>query len=88
MTSSAFFVLFAHKNLITFLRTTFQYPHLVYGAIASSAPVRAQTNFQGYNHVVGRSFADPVVGGSQKVPVLFKRQIQWKNYSLKLFNVQ
>ncbi|XP_077996059.1 thymus-specific serine protease-like [Glandiceps talaboti] len=43
-----------------------KYPHLVYGAIASSAPVKAETNFEGYNEVVAASLADPVVKGSQE----------------------
>ncbi|XP_064621595.1 thymus-specific serine protease-like [Lineus longissimus] len=43
-----------------------KYPHLVYGAVASSAPVRAITNFEGYNNVVAASLADPVVNGSKK----------------------
>ncbi|XP_013421400.1 thymus-specific serine protease [Lingula anatina] len=43
-----------------------KYPHIVYGAIASSAPVRAQANFEGYNDVVASSLADPVVKGSQE----------------------
>ncbi|XP_038044256.1 thymus-specific serine protease-like isoform X2 [Patiria miniata] len=43
-----------------------KYPHLVYGSVASSAPVRAQANFEGYNEVVAASFADPIVFGSEK----------------------
>ncbi|XP_062571736.1 thymus-specific serine protease-like [Saccostrea cucullata] len=43
-----------------------KYPHLVFGAVASSAPVQAQTDFQGYNEVVAKSLADPTVGGSKQ----------------------
>lgn len=35
-------------NIKTFL---LQYPHLVIGAVASSAPVQATVNFEGYNNV-------------------------------------
>ena len=45
----------------------FQYPHLVYGAVASSAPVHATVNFEGYNSVVAASIRDPVVNGSEQV---------------------
>jgi hypothetical protein len=40
--------------------------------VASSAPVRAKTNFEGYNKVVAASLADPVVNGSKKVQFIFK----------------
>lgn len=43
-----------------------KFPHLVFAAVASSAPVRAQLDFQGYNKVVAASLADEVVGGSDK----------------------
>lgn len=43
-----------------------KYPHLVFGAVASSAPVQAQTNFEGYNEVVAQSLTDSTVGGSQQ----------------------
>ncbi|XP_061175291.1 thymus-specific serine protease-like [Saccostrea echinata] len=43
-----------------------KFPHLVFGAVASSAPVQAQTDFQGYNEVVAQSLADPAVGGSKQ----------------------
>nr|XP_006627603.1 PREDICTED: thymus-specific serine protease [Lepisosteus oculatus] len=43
-----------------------KFPHLVYGAVASSAPVRAQLDFTGYNKVVAKSLANPAVGGSDR----------------------
>ncbi|XP_078517215.1 thymus-specific serine protease-like [Lissotriton helveticus] len=43
-----------------------KFPHLVYAAVSSSAPVRAELDFIGYNKVVSESLADPVVGGSVK----------------------
>ncbi|XP_071962531.1 thymus-specific serine protease-like [Antedon mediterranea] len=43
-----------------------KYPHLVHAAVASSAPVRAITNFEGYNNVVRASLSDTSIGGSQK----------------------
>ena len=52
-----------------------QYPHLVYGAIASSAPVRAKVNFEGYNDVVAASLSDPIVNGSIKVGISFRLYI-------------
>jgi serine protease 16 len=41
-----------------------KYPHLVWAAVASSAPVEAIENYQGYNNVVGQSMAATSVGGS------------------------
>ena len=52
-----------------FLVFFFQYPHLVHAAVASSAPVRAITNFEGYNEVVAASLASKIVGGSDQVGV-------------------
>ncbi|XP_026877516.2 thymus-specific serine protease [Electrophorus electricus] len=43
-----------------------KFPHLIYGAVASSAPVRAELDFSAYNKVVGRSLMDERVGGSEK----------------------
>ncbi|XP_018411518.1 PREDICTED: thymus-specific serine protease-like [Nanorana parkeri] len=43
-----------------------KFPHLVYAAVASSAPVRAELNFIDYNKVVANSLSDPVIGGSEK----------------------
>ena len=39
----------------------------MYGAIASSAPVEAEVNFEGYNDVVAASLSTPIVNGSAKV---------------------
>ncbi|XP_043855129.1 thymus-specific serine protease [Dromiciops gliroides] len=41
-----------------------KFPHLIWAAVASSAPVQAQLDFSSYNEVVSRSLADPAVGGS------------------------
>jgi serine protease 16 len=41
-----------------------KYPHIVQGAVASSAPVKAIVNFQGYNDVVSQSLATNIIGGS------------------------
>uniref|UniRef100_UPI00398EDDF2 LOW QUALITY PROTEIN: thymus-specific serine protease n=1 Tax=Pristiophorus japonicus TaxID=55135 RepID=UPI00398EDDF2 len=43
-----------------------KFPHLVFAALASSAPVRAELDFTGYNKVVARSLSNPGVGGSLK----------------------
>ncbi|XP_063793920.1 thymus-specific serine protease [Pseudophryne corroboree] len=43
-----------------------KFPHLVYAAVASSAPVRAELDFIDYNKVVAQSLSDPVIGGSTK----------------------
>mmetsp|Transcript_7109 Transcript_7109/g.13494 ORF Transcript_7109/g.13494 Transcript_7109/m.13494 type:complete len:545 (-) Transcript_7109:239-1873(-) len=43
-----------------------KYPHLVYAAISSSAPVKAIANFQGYNDVVASSLSKEIVGGSKE----------------------
>ncbi|XP_066512259.1 thymus-specific serine protease-like [Hoplias malabaricus] len=43
-----------------------KFPHLVFGAVASSAPVQAKLDFSAYNTVVGHSLLDESVGGSDK----------------------
>ncbi|XP_060113528.1 thymus-specific serine protease [Heteronotia binoei] len=43
-----------------------KFPHLVFAAVASSAPVRAQMDFTGYNKVVAESLSNPVIGGSKE----------------------
>ncbi|XP_055752128.1 thymus-specific serine protease-like isoform X5 [Salvelinus fontinalis] len=43
-----------------------KFPHLVYGAVASSAPVKAKLDFSAFNKVVGLSLTDEDVGGSDK----------------------
>ncbi|KAI5626362.1 thymus-specific serine protease, partial [Silurus asotus] len=41
-----------------------KFPHLVFGAVASSAPVQAKLDFSAYNKVVGHSLTEKSVGGS------------------------
>ncbi|CAG6006884.1 unnamed protein product, partial [Menidia menidia] len=43
-----------------------KFPSLVYGAVASSAPVKAKMDFSAYNSVVGLSLKNEAVGGSEK----------------------
>nr|XP_020442276.1 thymus-specific serine protease-like isoform X1 [Monopterus albus]XP_020442287.1 thymus-specific serine protease-like isoform X1 [Monopterus albus]XP_020442296.1 thymus-specific serine protease-like isoform X1 [Monopterus albus] len=43
-----------------------KFPHLVYGAVASSAPVEAKLDFSAYNNIVGLSLTNEAVGGSEK----------------------
>ncbi|KAM3875286.1 thymus-specific serine protease [Diretmus argenteus] len=43
-----------------------KFPHLVYGAVASSAPVKAKLDFSTYNKIVGLSLMNEAVGGSDK----------------------
>ncbi|XP_071327989.1 thymus-specific serine protease [Trachinotus anak] len=43
-----------------------KFPHLVYGAVASSAPVKAKLDFSAYNDIVGLSLKNEAVGGSEK----------------------
>ncbi|KAJ8042072.1 Thymus-specific serine protease [Holothuria leucospilota] len=41
-----------------------KYGHLIFGALASSAPVRAQVDFQEFNDVVGAGLSNTKTGGS------------------------
>ncbi|XP_056140094.1 thymus-specific serine protease [Lampris incognitus] len=43
-----------------------KFPHLIYGAIASSAPVRAKLDFSTYNKIIALSLQNEDVGGSDK----------------------
>ncbi|XP_036932963.1 thymus-specific serine protease [Acanthopagrus latus] len=43
-----------------------KFPHLVYGAVASSAPVKAKLDFSAYSNTVGLSLMNGAVGGSEK----------------------
>ncbi|XP_027135967.1 thymus-specific serine protease [Larimichthys crocea] len=43
-----------------------KFPHLVYGAVASSAPVKARLDFSAYSNTVGTSLVNEAVGGSEK----------------------
>lgn len=42
-----------------------KYPHLIHGSIASSAPVQAVSNMQGYMNVMSNNFKLADVGGSE-----------------------
>ncbi|XP_074535597.1 thymus-specific serine protease [Halichoeres trimaculatus] len=43
-----------------------KFPHLVFGAVASSAPVKAVLDFSAYSNAVGSSLMNEAVGGSEK----------------------
>jgi len=42
-----------------------KFPHLIHAAVANSAPVRAQVDYQGYLDVVSSAFLEADVGGSK-----------------------
>ena len=63
-----------------------QYPHLVYGAIASSAPVRAQVNFEDYNNVVTNSLGDTMVNGSTEVGKPFEYVLTLSEFKIPHHN--
>ncbi|KAM4835716.1 thymus-specific serine protease [Thomomys bottae] len=44
--------------------TRLKFPHLIFAAVASSAPVRAVLDFSEYNNVVSRSLKNTAIGGS------------------------
>ncbi|XP_014397394.1 PREDICTED: thymus-specific serine protease [Myotis brandtii] len=46
-----------------------KFPHLLFAAVASSAPVRAVLDFSAYNEVVSRSLTNTAIGGSPEVGV-------------------
>ena len=41
-----------------------KYSHLIFGAVASSAPVSAIADYDGYDPIVAKALAYPLVGGS------------------------
>ncbi|XP_035809242.2 thymus-specific serine protease isoform X2 [Amphiprion ocellaris] len=43
-----------------------KFPNLVYGAVASSAPVKAKLDFSAYNNIVGLGLTNEAIGGSEK----------------------
>ncbi|KAM9318629.1 thymus-specific serine protease [Pholidichthys leucotaenia] len=43
-----------------------KFPNLVYGAVASSAPIKAKLDFSAYNTIVSLSLMNEAVGGSEK----------------------
>ncbi|XP_060082969.1 thymus-specific serine protease-like [Ylistrum balloti] len=63
-----------------------KYPHLVIGALASSAPVRALTNFEGYNDVVAASLESSIVGGTEECMTQIQQAFIQIDALLKLGN--
>lgn len=59
-----------------------KYPHLVFAAVASSAPVRAITNFEGYNEVVAASLSSDLVGGSSDCLDMVKKAFQTVDFKI------
>ncbi|OWF35753.1 thymus-specific serine protease-like [Mizuhopecten yessoensis] len=63
-----------------------KYPHLVVGALASSAPVMALTNFEGYNDVVAASLESSIVGGTEECMTQIQQAFIQIDALLKLGN--
>ncbi|XP_039627224.1 thymus-specific serine protease [Polypterus senegalus] len=64
-----------------------KFPHLVYAAVSSSAPVRAQLDFTGYNQVVAASLSNPVVGGSKECLQAVRKAFQVVDKMLEAGNL-
>lgn len=50
----------------------YKYPHLIYGAVSSSAPVQAQLDFGAYKNHIGSALADVDVRGSLQCLDIFR----------------
>jgi serine protease 16 len=74
-----------------------KFPNLVHAAVSSSAPVKAQADFTGYNDVVADSTAAEIVGGSENCAQIVRngheavgellQSKQGRTQLAKLFNI-
>ncbi|XP_041662374.1 thymus-specific serine protease [Cheilinus undulatus] len=64
-----------------------KFPHLVFGAVASSAPVIARLDFSAYSSAVGLSLTNLAVGGSEKCLAAVQRAFAAVEAALMAGNV-